>query len=37
MTSLPVVDVAGVLAAAVALALVANVAKFPVFSRLRIS
>ena len=37
MTALPVVDVAGVLAAAVALALVANLAKFPVFSRLRIS
>jgi H+-transporting ATPase len=37
MTSLPVVVVAGTLAAAVALALVADVAKFPLFSRLRIS
>ena len=37
MTALPVVVVAGTLAAAVALAFVADVAKFPVFSRLRIS
>jgi H+-transporting ATPase len=37
MTSLPVVVVAGTLAAAVALALAADVAKFPLFSRLRIS
>jgi H+-transporting ATPase len=37
MTSLPVVVVASVLAAAVTLAMVANVAKSPVFSRLRIS
>ncbi|MGD0073823.1 MAG: HAD-IC family P-type ATPase [Candidatus Binataceae bacterium] len=37
MTALPVILVAGTLAAAVAFAFVADVAKFPVFSRLRIA
>ena len=37
MTALPVLLVAGTLATAVALAFVADVAKFPVFSRLRIA
>ena len=37
MTALPIIVVAGTLAAAVALAFVAEVAKFPVFSRLRIA
>ena len=37
MTALPVIVVAGTLAAAVAFAFVVDVAKFPVFSRLRIA
>jgi hypothetical protein len=37
MTALPAILVFDTLAAAVALAFVAHVAKFPVFSRLRIS
>jgi H+-transporting ATPase len=37
MTALPIILVAGTLAAAVAFALVMDVAKFPVFSRLRIA
>jgi hypothetical protein len=37
MTALPVIVVAGTLAAAVAFAFVADVAKFPVLKRLRIA
>jgi H+-transporting ATPase len=36
MTALPVILVAGILAAAIAFAFVADVAKFPVLRRLRI-
>jgi H+-transporting ATPase len=37
MTALPIILVAGVLAAALAFALIADVAKFPILSRLRIA